>query len=447
VPRLGLLFAKYVTVLTVAVLTALVNLTAMTVTLQVSGLGAQLFRGVGLSPLLVLEIFALLLLFAAFFSAVLLTLTSFARSFKEAQAYLIPLMLLSLAPGVMGLLPGLKLTGPVAVTPLLNIVLLARDLFEGSVDPALAGVVVLTTLLYAAAAIALAARIFGAEAVLYSEQSGWSDLFRRPEEPRPVPTVGSALMCLALMFPTSFVLNGVIAQLDTTQVSLGERLVLLGLVSVLLFATFPLIGAYLSRVRVRSGFLLRGAAWPAYLGALLLGLSLWPFVLEIIAALTDPQTAQNEQVRQALAWVRQSLPVAVVVALFVVPAVVEELFFRGYLFSALRARSGPLTAVVVSALLFGLFHLVATDAFSFARFVPSTLLGLVLGWVCWKTGSVVPGMLLHACHNGLMVLLTYEQTVLVVEAGQVSLPPLWLLGAALGAGVGAALIQVRGDRT
>jgi len=66
---------------------------------------------------------------------VLLSLTSFARSFKEAQAYLIPLMLGSLGPGVLAMMPGLKLTAVLAVLPLVNIVLLARDLFQGGADP------------------------------------------------------------------------------------------------------------------------------------------------------------------------------------------------------------------------------------------------------------------------------------------------------------------------
>src|SRR5581483_2398884 len=123
----------------------------------------------------------LLLLFAAFFSAVLLCLSSCARSFKEAQAYLIPLMLAALAPGILAMLPGLELNVLLAVVPLLNVVLLARDLIGGHGDPALLGVVVLTTLVYALAALSLAARVFGSESVLYSEQSGWAELFRRPE--------------------------------------------------------------------------------------------------------------------------------------------------------------------------------------------------------------------------------------------------------------------------
>ena len=126
VPRQHLLFAKYIAVLTVALLTAVVNLTAMTVTLYATGIGPVLFGEGGVTPQTVSFVFGLTILFAAFFSAVLLAVTSFARSFKEAQAYLIPLMLLSISPGVMSLMPGLELNRLLAVTPLINIVLLGQ---------------------------------------------------------------------------------------------------------------------------------------------------------------------------------------------------------------------------------------------------------------------------------------------------------------------------------
>ena len=71
----------------------------MTVTLLATGIGPALF-GESLGVGVLFQVLALLALFAAFFSAVLLALTSFARSFKEAQAYLIPLMLFCLMPGV-----------------------------------------------------------------------------------------------------------------------------------------------------------------------------------------------------------------------------------------------------------------------------------------------------------------------------------------------------------
>src|SRR5262249_49270214 len=68
VPRLGLLFAKYVTVLAVAMLTALANIVMMTLTLLVTGLGPALFGQSGLTAGAVLAVFGLMLLFAAFFS-------------------------------------------------------------------------------------------------------------------------------------------------------------------------------------------------------------------------------------------------------------------------------------------------------------------------------------------------------------------------------------------
>jgi ABC-2 type transport system permease protein/sodium transport system permease protein len=183
-PRLSLLLAKYAAVVVVATLTALMNLGSMTATLLVLGSHSRAFGEIPLSPLLLVEVFGLLLLFAAFFSAVLLALTSFARSFKEAQAYLIPLMLLSLIPGMLSLFPALPLAGVLLLVPLLNTVLLARDILAGYADPLAALVVVVSTLVYALVAIAVAAQLFGAEAVR-GGQGGWFRWRRRGGLPDP----------------------------------------------------------------------------------------------------------------------------------------------------------------------------------------------------------------------------------------------------------------------
>ena len=205
VPRLGLLMAKYVAVLTVALLTALVNLAGMTITAQSTGLASSLFGG-GMTLDVTIKVLLLLALFAAFFSAILLALTSCARSFKEAQAYIIPLMLICLVPGVLCLLPSLEFAGWMAVTPLVNIVMLARDLLEGTVKTELAVAAVFSTVFYVIAAIALAARIFGTDAILYGSQQTWSDLVRRPPTPQRAAGLPGAMLALALMFSCFFTL-------------------------------------------------------------------------------------------------------------------------------------------------------------------------------------------------------------------------------------------------
>jgi ABC-2 type transport system permease protein/sodium transport system permease protein len=448
VRRSALLGAKYVAVVTVAVLTALVNLGAMTLTLWASGLGRVLFDEKNLSFTLVAEVFGLMLLLAAFFSGVLLALTSFARSFKEAQAYLIPLMLASLMPGMVGLIPGLRLEGPLAVAPLINIVLLARDLLDGRANPVAAAVVVLATALYAVAAVAIAARTFGAEAVLYAQQGGWGELFRRPQRPRPAATASGALFCLALMFPASVVLTRLILEFKDAPVEV--LLTAQAGTTIILFGLFPLAATWFGRVRQASGLRLAVPGIGACLAAILFGLCLWPPANELILFLRSVGFAslskeQLDLAKGALEKYR-AVPAGAVLVLGVLPAVFEELFFRGYLFSAFLAALRPRTAIFASALLFGVFHLVTTGGLAVERLPVSALLGVVLGWLCWKSGSVVPGMLLHATHNSVLVLLgLYQDEPWLKEwnlaAGEEAhLPWQILLGAAAGSVLAAAWV-------
>ena len=437
IPRFSLLFAKYIAVLIVAVLTASANLLIMTVTLLLNGLG-RVFGAQGLTVLSLVEVFGLMLLLAAFFSAVLLVITSFARSFKEAQAYLIPLMLAALLPGMLPLLdPKLSLDGPCAVAPLLNIVLLARDLFSGQTALTSAVMVVLSTLFYAVAAVAVAARLFGAEAVLYSEQSGWGDLFRRPKEPRPVATLSAALFCLALMFPLCFLLNGL--QFVLVGRPLMDRLALGGLNTLMVFGGLPLLWAWTGHVQFRPGFQFSRPTLLACLGAILLGISLWPFIHDLVVlmrnlGLMTVQPELQHLTKEALTQWRTVSPFWIVLAFAILPAIFEELTFRGYLFTAVKEASGPRTAIVVSSVLFGLFHLVLGNSLSLDRLVPATLLGFVLALVAWRSGSVVPGILLHVLHNSCLVLMGYYEPELQqqswVPQGEGYLPIVWLLGGA-----------------
>jgi sodium transport system permease protein len=432
VPRFELLSAKYITVVTVAVLNAIVNLICMSATVAWSGLGPVLVEG-GLTFVLIVEVFGLLFLFAGFFSAVLLCLTSLARSFKEAQAYLIPLMLASLTPGIMAMMPGLKLTGILKVLPLVNIVLLARDLFDTGSDVVTAMMVILTTILYAVAALSLAARVFGGESVLYNEQSSWSDLLRRPDAPQPAATIPAALWCLALMVPIQF---GLIALLRVLAPSPAVIVGLIIAINVLLFGLLPAYFLYLGRVQLVSGLNLalpRPAAWGA---GIVFGVSVWPLQLWLLAHRDRPEGLEQrlgglldnlKNVRETIGWW--------VLAVVIVPAILEEFFFRGMLFSALKARCNAVLTIALSGLLFGLSHMVLDGALGLERLLPALLLGLILGAVCWRTGSLWPGMLQHVCHNTALL------TVGLTAPGSVTeIPALWLAGSAVGIAIGAFLL-------
>ena len=228
-PRLGLLAGKYVAVLTVALLTAGANLLAMTVTLVSTGLGTALFGPSGLSPIVLAQVFALLILFAAFFSAILLAVTSFARSFKEAQAYLIPLMMVAFAPGLLSLAPNLQTSAMLSVIPLANVVLVGRDLLAGGANGAHVLIALVSTLFYGFLALSLAAKIFGADALLSGNgRSVWRSYFVDSDGKRSaVASVTQAVTFLAILFPFFVVVAGAVGNYaGRLELDLTTRLVL-----------------------------------------------------------------------------------------------------------------------------------------------------------------------------------------------------------------------------
>lgn len=91
-----------------------------------------------------------------------------------------------------------------------------------------------------------------------------------------------------------------------------------------------------------------------------------------------------------------------VVAIAVVAPIVEELAFRG-LGVSLLANIGPVVAVVVVGLAFGLVH-------GLARGLPIlAIFGATLAWLRLRTKSVFPGILVHASYNAISLALAVTQ--------------------------------------
>jgi ABC-2 type transport system permease protein/sodium transport system permease protein len=301
---------------------------------------------------------------------------------------------------------------------------------------------VASTVLYAFAALALAARLFAADAVLYDARLGWNEIWRRPRHAAP-PGIALALSCLACMFPISFAANGTIAAIDVEGIQ--ARLIAMGVATALVFGGVPLLFAWWRRIDWATGFQWRRPPAASLLGAAALGLCLWPFAHEIIVVTHDIGlvSLQTEQLERARILIEQcrTVPVWLVLGAFALaPAVFEEFCFRGLVFSAFRSRLNPWSSILGSAALFGLFHLVATDALAIERLVPSTLLGIVLGWTCHRTSSLFPGMVLHSFHNGLLTLLFYFLPQVQAAGWGIQershLPWTWLAVAAAGAAAG-----------
>ncbi len=437
VPRFGLLLSKYVAVVTVSSMTAIVNLMAMLVTLSVGGLGRAILGDEALPWYSLLTILPLLILFSLFFSAILLALCSIARSFKEAQAYLIPVMLLSIGPGVLSVMPGVRLTANMAVVPLFNMILLARDVLAGDAEWLPTMLTIGSTILYSFGVMAIAAKVFGRFAISDSSDLTWKAFWLPSRIRNKALSTGDLSIFLAIFFPIYFVATNTIGVSDV--LSLTNRLWIKASLTIILFLILPLAYASWRGLNMTKTFRIvsggaRSILWLP--GLLLLACSAWILAHEIfvfsewlgVASLRLDQIAAANETKMAL----QQLPLLLIwITMAIVPALSEEVFFRGFAMRCLLSTDKPGIAILLSAVLFGLFHVLAGSILAVERFLPTTALGGLLGWLAWRSNSLLPGILVHACHNGLLFTVARYESLLK-EWGwgiedQRNLPIAWII--------------------
>jgi ABC-2 type transport system permease protein/sodium transport system permease protein len=437
VPTVDLIAGKFVVVALIAMLSALLNLLSIGGTIYFGGLGDLLTRGGQMViPLNALPWVLLILIpLAVMFSAVLLAVCSFARSFKEAQNYVMPVMIAALIPAVVGILPGTRLEGALLVMPVANIVILSRDLFTGRFDVLAILWVTLFTCLYAGAAVAVAAKLFGQEAVLFADSGSIKTLFqRRHFQIKPRPTSSAALLLLAVVFSANFFVQQALAK---TPGVVGTMWFWWGITAtiVVLFAGLPLATAAYMKVRIRPAF---GLALPrpaADAAAVCFGFSTW-ILAQGWFAFQSTWMEIPQELEQALQSMEGMLggmnPLVALFFLALVPAVCEELFFRGFVLNGLRGPLGKWAAVLIVAVAFGVHHHLVF------RLIATSALGLLLGLLVVQFRSLWPAMLAHAMHNGISLLASREDCLkpLLTRWGYVhgadGMPPTaWLIGAAV----------------
>ncbi len=135
-------------------------------------------------------------------------------------------------------------------------------------------------------------------------------------------------------------------------------------------------------------------------------------------------------------------------AVAVTPAICEELIFRGLLLRGMTRWVRPGVSVVLSSILFGVFHWVPGGGF---RVLPLVGVGLLLGWLTLRAGSVLPAMVAHAAYNGGVLLqdtFTRGGWGPAAGPGPVAPPPFfWLLLGVAFLWISSELLPPRGAPT
>jgi membrane protease YdiL (CAAX protease family) len=337
----------------------------------------------------------LLILFlpvAGVVAGVLLLISGYAKSYKEAQLYFTPVFLIGLVPALAPLLPGLSLRSAIVFVPVANIALAAKEILTGVFDWPMLVLAWLVTAATAAWTMRLSVRFLSAERLVTAteidiiEFSGGPALFGR-----------RVLGWFAVLWAVLLIVGNNAARSDLRLQIFLNVVVLFGGASLLMVRRY--------RLNFGDTFALRApkaAAWIAVLAAapcgILAGTGL--FRLANLVFPVPPQMIES--------FTQTLLPGQIpfwqfLFFLAVLPGIIEELTFRGVLLHGLHNRMHPAALVLVVGLIFGLFHA------ALFRLAPTAFLGVLLSLVTLLTGSIFPGMLWHALNNSLALLAGYYE--------------------------------------
>jgi sodium transport system permease protein len=176
VSRTHLVLGKFLLVLTASLITAMlmmVSVEVSTAVLEKSHVLDQMAEAgepalkLTLAPAAIASVIIMAVPLSVLFSAGLITIALFAKSHKEAQSYIAPLMFLVVIPAVAAMLPGVELTPKLAIVPLLNVSLLCKELVTGEYHWNYIALIFASTCVYAAGALFLAVKMFQRESVLF----------------------------------------------------------------------------------------------------------------------------------------------------------------------------------------------------------------------------------------------------------------------------------------
>lgn len=170
VPRGAIVLAKFLVLFTVGMTSAVLMVGSMAGLLlyfgnSLEGNLALLVRSIGLPDLAMVTL--MLVPTAAIFASLLLSISIYAKSYKEAAGMITPLMLLIILPTVVAMLPGVELNWMWSMVPLTNVSLAMKELVKGTMDYRMFGVILASTTVIAGALLLLCRWWFKRESVLF----------------------------------------------------------------------------------------------------------------------------------------------------------------------------------------------------------------------------------------------------------------------------------------
>ena len=382
--RSEITYAKFLAIVTMGLVVTALQVFNLWLYLGMGLIDVPADYAASITPVTAIVLFVLYLPVAGLTSGVLLLTSAYAKTYKEAQLFLLPVILLLIVPTLAPLLPEISLSSAIVMVPIANISIAVRDVLVGQANGWLVGMAWLITGLAAVYATRCADRALNDENLVSGADTDRAELLGGPALFRK-----RVLRWFAVLWAVKVLIDFNVSFEDLRVTSLVN----IGLV----FVAAPLVMVWRFELKAKEAFALRmpkPIVWLAVLLGAPAGLIVSAMIFRLASYIVPIPTEMLEQLGQA--FLPEDIPFWQLAVFFaVLPGIVEELTFRGALLQGLRTRYHPVMLCVIIGLIFGFFH------FQIFRIPSTAVLGMVLTALTLMTGSIFPAMLWHALNNAM----------------------------------------------
>ncbi len=388
-----LVIGKYLTIITISIITVLLNLLSMYLSFR--HIFMQTGTNIGDFQLPIGNFVLILLLMLpliTLFSAILLSISTYSRNIKEAQSYQMPLLFGAIMLSMVSFLPGFELNIGFALIPIVNFSLLMRDIMMNNFQLSYLFIVIGSTLVLDVITVYISIKLFHSENVLFRTAEEKSLKFWGKNK-KDVLNIQFIMVYFVIMIIALYYIGGSWQLKDMMNGLIKTQLLIILLPVIMILR--------ISKADIKKTLRLNYTNPINFLLVLIaaLPLLLLSGILGQIINHIFPVSEAYLEILQNLITVQQEGLWFTIFVVGILPGVCEEVMFRGFILNALR-KKGVWYGIILTAVLFGAFHL---DPF---RFLPATLLGIWLGYLAVKTNSLFVPVLAHFLQNSLAILIT-----------------------------------------
>lgn len=415
ISNMELVIGKYLAVSASAVLTSILNIVSMSCTLGYFMKASSVYNPSEVSinytrlggAIFITTIS--IILFAMVVSALAMCICSFAKTFKEAQNYITPLMLMIMVPAYISMIPNIYLNKITATIPVINISLLIKSVLSLNTNMKMVGLVFIVNLIFVFISLVLLSKIFNSEDILFGEKKNFKLIQSRSSIKKgSMPGVSDGILVYVLAFISLLYISPILMM----------RLGIFGnTINQIILAFIPILVAIYIKSDFKKVFSIRKIKIKDMIRAVItwiVGLFLMSILMGILIKIFPEQAKVAEELNNII---KSSGNIVTQILLFAVtPAICEEILFRGFIFTAFRDKKTfgkedekyIIPAIVITGLLFGIMHL------DFIRMVPTSILGMIMAYNVYKSKSIISSIGIHFLNNLMSVIAVNISTAAII---------------------------------